>query len=317
MKNPILGGLVASLALLSCSEVVNPPEVVQTVLEPARASGVLEFDGYAHPYLIEGEGIPCVVAALGPIYRPLFSDRLKEHIQFIYVDFKNSWGAEGPIDPGSVTMESLWEDIDQVRQALGHERICVVGHSAPGMMPMAYALSYPEHISHAISLATVPFWNAGFGGIQAEFWDRDASAERRAARDANQALLSAQADQPLTARDTWVMSYVRNGPLYWFDPSYDCYWIFAGHHVSMEMVNHFFGTVLADYDLRSRLGEISAPVFLAQGRFDYATPYHLWEEPHRDIPDVAYHVFDRSAHFPMFEEQDHFDDLLIGWLAGH
>ncbi len=317
MRKALLCGFLVSFCAFACTQPPDPPAVIQGVEEPVRASGLLEFDGQAHPYLVEGNGIPCVIAALGPIYRPLFSDRLKEHIQFIYVDFKNTWGAEGPIDPESVTMDSLLEDIDQVRRALGHERICVVGHSAPGMIPMAYALAYPEHISHAISLATVPFWNAEFGGIQAEFWNRDASAERKAVQEANQELLATQADQPLTPRDAWVMSYVRNGPMYWFDPSYDCYWMFAGYHVSRDMINHFFGTVLADYDLRPQLGDISAPVFLAQGRFDYAAPYHLWEEPHQDIPAVTYHVFEGSAHFPMFEEQARFDDLLIEWLSGY
>ena len=83
------------------------------------------------------------------------------------------------------------------------------------------------------------------------------------------------------------------------------------------MVNHFFGVLLEDYDLRPRLSELTTPLFLAQGRYDYATPYHLWEDVREGIPDLSYHLFERSGHFPMFEEQEAFDDLLIGWLLSH
>jgi proline iminopeptidase len=311
------GIALLSVAVLACGQAETPPVLDQVVVEVPRASGVIEIGGMSHPYLAEGKGIPCVVAALGPIYRPLFSDRLKEHIQFIYVDFKNTWGAEGSFDPSTVTMESLLADIDQVRAALGHDRICVVGHSAPGMMPIAYALAYPEHASHAISLATVPFWNAGFGSIQGEFWEQDASEERKAVLERNQVSLPDDVVQSLTDRDAWVMSYVRNGPLYWVDPAYDSYWIFAGHHMSLDMVNHFFGVLLADYDLRPRFPDLTTPVFLAQGRHDYATPYTLWEDLVGSIPGLSYHLFENSAHFPMFEEQNLFDDLLIEWLSTH
>jgi proline iminopeptidase len=278
---------------------------------------VLEIDGTPHPYLLEGEGTPCVVAALGPLYRPLFSSELKQHIQFIYVDFKNTWGAEGEVDLSGVTMQTLLDEIDQVRSGLGYERICVLGHSAPGMMPLAYALAYPDHISHAISIATVPFWNASFGQIQEEFWESDASEERKAAQQRNRELLPDTAIASLTSRDAFVMAYVRNGPIYWHDPGQDSYWLFAGRHFSLNAINHFFSVVLEDYDLRPRLADIEAPVFLAQGRYDYATPYHLWDDVRDSIPALSYHLFESSGHFPMLEEQELFDALLIEWLANH
>jgi proline iminopeptidase len=307
--------VLLAMAAIACTQADTGDTTGQSDYEVKRASGVLEISGAFHPYLLEGEGTPCVVTALGPIYRSLFSDRLKQHIQFVHVDFKNTWGAEGDVDLTDVTMETLLDDIDQVRIGLGHERICVLGHSAPGMMPLAYALAYPEHVSHAISIATVPFWNASFGEVQSEFWEADASDVRRAARQRNREMLPDGVLRSLTPRDAWILGYVRNGPNYWFDPTYDAYWIFAGQHARVEMVNHFFGVLLADYDLRPRLADITAPVFLAQGRYDYATPHNTWDDVRDNIPDLSYHLFERSAHFPMFEEQELFDELLIEWLS--
>src|SRR5262245_9999296 len=61
-----------------------------------RTSGVLTIGGTPYPYLIEGTGLTCIVVGLAPAYPPLFPDRLKLRIRFVYVDFKNSWNAESP-----------------------------------------------------------------------------------------------------------------------------------------------------------------------------------------------------------------------------
>ncbi len=110
------------------------------------------------------------------------------------------------------------------------------------------------------------------------------------------------------------MTYARNGPLYWYDPSYDSYWIWAGRHFSVGMTDRFFGVILADYDLRPELSEIEAPIFLALGRHDYAVPYETWEDSRESAPNLTLHLFDRSGHFPMLEERGLFDGRLIAWL---
>src|SRR5262245_64162569 len=99
-----------------------------------RTSGVLMVDRLPHPYLAEGSGVTCVVVGLAPSYPPLFSDRLKERIRFVYVDFKNSWNAESPRGVERITLDGLVDEVDQVRRGLGLDKACVVGHSAPGLV---------------------------------------------------------------------------------------------------------------------------------------------------------------------------------------
>jgi proline iminopeptidase len=89
---------------------------------------------------------------------------------------------------------------------------------------------------------------------------------------------------------------------------------FAGKSFSMDVEHQFYSVLLADYDPTPQFGRITPPVFLALGRYDYAIPYALWTAEKAKLPDVSFHFFENSGHWPMLEEQALFDRLLIEWL---
>jgi proline iminopeptidase len=275
-----------------------------------RRSGIVMIDGVPHPYLTEGVGYPCI--AVGLVFPPLFSDRIKQHIRFIFVDYKNSWEAEASQDVEKITMDRLVEEVDQVRQALGLEKVCVVGYSLPGLVAIEYLLRHPERVSYGILLG-VPPAARGLRERRASFWENDASAERKAAYQRNVEKLPDTLLQSLTPRDAFVFRYVRDGPRYFFDPSYDIYWAWAERSFSLDVLNHYFN-LLADYDPRPRLSANTVPIFVAQGRYDYAVPYDLWDEIKGKIPHLRYEFFTRSGHFVSIEEPGLFDQKLVRWL---
>jgi proline iminopeptidase len=280
-----------------------------------RTSGVLTIGGTPHPYLAEGTGLPCIVVSVAPpSYAPLFSDRLKRRIRFIYVDFKNSWTMESPRNVEKITMDSLVDEVDQVRSALGLDKVCVLGHSAPGFVALEYALRHPDHVSHAIIVNVAPCFTSDFKKEKARFWEADASADRKAALKRNIERLPDDLLRTLSSRDAFAMRYVRNGPRYFYDPSYDFYWAWAGKHYSAEMLNHYLKTILADYDPRPRLASNTVPMFVALGRYDYDVPYYEWDRARKTTPRLTSHMFERSGHFSMIEESALFDDRLIRWL---
>jgi len=71
---------------------------------------------------------------------------------------------------------------------------------------------------------------------------------------------------------------------------------------------------MADYDPMPGFPEITAPVFPANGRYDYWVPPKLWEAEKDKLPNLTYHLFEKSGHWPMWEEQELFDSMLIDWL---
>jgi proline iminopeptidase len=108
---------------------------------------------------------------------------------------------------------------------------------------------------------------------------------------------------------------VRNGPKYFFDPTYDFYWAWAGKQLSGELITYFLNTILGDYDPRPRLAKNTVPMLLILGRYDYNIPYREWDSARKSTPHLTSHVFQRSGHFPMIEEAGRFDDILIRWLS--
>jgi proline iminopeptidase len=279
-----------------------------------RSSGVFTISGRPHPYLIEGTGLTCIVTGPAPSYPALFSHRAKEQIRFIYVDFKNSWNAESPQAIEALTMESLVDEIDQIRTALALEKVCVIGHSAPGLVALEYALRHPEHTSHAILISVEPYFNPAWLKARTAFWETEASPERKALLARNAARFPDDLLRSLSPRDAFALRYVRNGPRYFFDPAYDFYWAFAGKQFSAELILRFLNSIIADYDPRPRLAQNTVPIFLALGRYDYNIPYREWESTRKSAPHLTSFIFERSGHFPMIEEPERFDEALIGWL---
>lgn len=288
--------------------------ILGTAAGVPRSSGVLTIAGRPHPYLSEGTGLTCLVTGPAALYPPLFSDRLKQHIRFVYVDFKNSWNADSPQGIEKITMDSLVDEVEQVRTAMGLDKVCVVGHSAPGLVALEYALRHPEHTSHVILVSVEPYFSPAWLKARTAFWDAEAPAGRKEVLAHNALRFPEDLLRNLSPRDAFALRYVRNGPRYFFDPSYDFYWAFAGRQFSAELITYFLSTIIADYDPRPRLAKNTVPIFLTLGRYDYNIPYREWDSTRQTAPHLTSYVFDRSGHFPMIEEPDHFDDTLVRWL---
>jgi len=275
---------------------------------------VFTIGGTPHPYVIEGTGPTCIVTGLAPFFPPQFSDRLKQRIRFVYVDFKNSWNAESPGNVEKITMDYLVDEVDQVRRALGLDKVCVFGHSATGFIAVEYALRHPDRVSHSILVAVEPYFTREYQKIHDAFWETDASADRKAVKRRLDERLPNETLASLSPRDAFAMRYVRNGPKYFYDASYDFAWLWLGRQFSAELIARYVTTIAANWDPRPRLARNTVPTFLALGRYDYNVPPVTWDNSLRSTPRLTTHVFDRSGHFPMLEEPALFDDVLIRWL---
>jgi len=150
----------------------QPPGISRKTTEPPRSSGVVIVRGMAMPYLTQGSGIPCLVAGYSSLYQAIFSNELMKHFQFIFVDWKNSFAANDPFPQAAkITMDTLVDDLDEVRRQFGHEKIAILGASYPGFLPLAYGKKYPSHASHLISIGTPPYANKKTDQASAEYWE--------------------------------------------------------------------------------------------------------------------------------------------------
>lgn len=97
-------------------------------------------------YRIEGQG-PALYLVHGIGARKTTWDKLIVGLkdQFTCVSYDLRGHGESPLPPTPYTLDDLVDDLEALRQKLGHEKIHVAGHSLGGMIGPAYARAYPEH----------------------------------------------------------------------------------------------------------------------------------------------------------------------------
>ncbi len=87
---------------------------------------------------VTGAGLPCLVPSLAgtPIYERTFTPVLEGTLQLIFSELRANRTAVG--DVTALTLGTLVEDMDGLRQELGLERVAVLGHSGHSILAFAY-----------------------------------------------------------------------------------------------------------------------------------------------------------------------------------
>lgn len=282
-------------------------------VQPEKTSGYVIVDGIKLPYFIEGTGIPCVIAADAGLQQKVLSQDLRKEFKFIFLKSRNDIPYESPVGFDDITMDTLVDDIEQLRTVLGIDRICILGHSAVGLIAIEYARKYPEHTSHVIMIGTPPGLNSEITKIGNEYWEIHASDERKMILKRNQEQLAEEDLSSLSPLEAQNKRYAALGPKFWYDPGYD-FSSLLDYYSNVEGWNHFFNVIMGNYDI-TRGNQITTPIFLALGCHDYVVPYVLWDDYKDKFPDLSYNLFEKSGHFPMLEERELFDKKLIEWIS--
>jgi len=275
-----------------------------------RPSEIVAADGTKLRYVVDGRGIPCVVVN-GSHYQRVFSKDLRRRLKLIFVDFRHSSESEAAAKLDDITLDTLLDDIDQVRKALGFDRVAVMGHSLPSLIALEYARKYPEHTSHLILIGSAP---SLISPKETEaFWQSDASEARKLADKRNLERITDEDLKKAPPGQAWKLQFVRSGAHYWYDPSYDASWMLEGIALNMNLMPRVF-RFFKDYDFGKRAPRTTTPVFLAVGRYDYLVPYNTWDGRKDSFPNLSYNLFEKSGHYPMFDEAALFEKKLIEWM---
>ncbi|MFT5548228.1 MAG: 3-oxoadipate enol-lactonase [Candidatus Azotimanducaceae bacterium] len=106
-------------------------------------------------YRIKGQG-PALYLVHGIGSRKTTWDELVDGLKdsFTCVDYDLRGHGESPIPPTPYTLDDMVDDLEALRQKLGHEKIHIAGHSLGGMIGPAYARAYPERTLSVALLST-------------------------------------------------------------------------------------------------------------------------------------------------------------------
>ncbi len=162
MKTLRLALLVLACAVARADE--PPPKPNYHVPRHGHGDFVATPDGRIY-YEREGAGPALILVPGGPggthaNFHPWFS-RLAAKYTVIYFDNLGRGRSDRLKDPKRYTVERDAEDIEALRQALGFERITVLGHSYGSMPALAYAVKYANRLDRLIlngSVQSGPGW---------------------------------------------------------------------------------------------------------------------------------------------------------------
>jgi len=275
-------------------------------------SGSIEVNGSNLNYVIEGEGQTCLVIGSSVYYPKTFSKNLRKHLKMYFVDMK--WFAKGnePEDLDLVTIQTIVEDVEEIRQQLDLEQPIVMGHSIHGTIAMEYVKKYSDKVSALVIIGSPTQWGNTIYDEKATALWATASEERKAIQRQNWENIT-ELDR-LTGKEEAAAAYNRASPQYWYDPYYDANWLWDGMTVHSEVTQHLFAKAFLDYDMFATHVEISVPVFVGMGMYDYVIPYTLWESEYETIPDFTFVLFEKSGHTPQLEESELFMEILVKWM---
>ena len=77
----------------------------------------------------------------------------KSH-RLIFIDERGSGRSQKASEPAGYTIEQMVEDVEGIRKAFHIQKMDLLGHSFGGTLAQAYALKYPENLSHLILAST-------------------------------------------------------------------------------------------------------------------------------------------------------------------
>jgi proline iminopeptidase len=269
---------------------------------------VVSVNGAELFYSTRGTGIPCIVPCIlgTKLYEQMTPPPLTDHFQFIYADLRG--GGQSTGNPADLTFDVLASDLEAVRRAIGFERVAVLGYSIVGVLAIEYGRRCRAAVSHVITAGTPPIGDMSeLVKAAAAFFEADGSDERKAILRDNYAKLppGAPPEQAVFAQ----------APMRFFDPRFDALPLFAEAEFRPQLFERVVGPLTAGWKVTADKESLQVPILLAHGRYDYVSPYTMWNGIVETLPDAEMHLFERSGHQAFFEEPERFIEVVRAWMA--
>ncbi len=275
-------------------------------------------------YRIEGQGPPLVLVPGGPgsshtYFWPHFS-RLAKDFKIVYFD---AYG-RGKSDRASIATEYTFnrdvDEIEALRQALGLDRIMLYGHSYGGMVAQAYALKYPQSLSHLVLANTFhsgemwqkgnnDTWNFQLANQMPELWERLKVFRAKGRTSCDPEYQKAQGEMPTTMAYYYDPSQANRPEYGALDLSLELYCQLAGPDADVVLAGD-----LVSLDFRPSLKDITTPTLVLAGRFDRIAIPRFAAQFSQLMPEATFVMFEKSGHMPFVEEPDKHADALRAFV---
>jgi proline iminopeptidase len=212
--------------------------------------------------------------------------------------------AGAPQSGVSQTMDAQVADLDAVRQALGLNKVAVLGDSYGGLVAMAYAAAHPEHVAKLIlSDSPGPSWHDIVHLLPDVFPD----IQEQGAQEEKKLGATTEAAARAGLRNHFRM-------IFYSPEKRDAYMSHMGDLGFEPAVGEAVAKATADLDLAPKLADFKCQTLVINGRYDMnVAPRTAWQLAHA-IPGARLVIFEQSGHLPSYEEPEKYASVLEEFL---
>lgn len=148
---------------------------VENRAAPASDRWLVTPDSVRLYYRVVGTGTETVIAPLA-LFHGTRLDPLARGRRLVLYDPRGR-GRSDSVPPAKVSLDRNLSDLDEVRRAVGADRVALIGWSGLGMELFVYALRHPDRVTRLVQLAPVaPRWVPWSDSLMADRARRQDSA---------------------------------------------------------------------------------------------------------------------------------------------
>src|SRR6185312_16322095 len=241
-----------------------------------------EVVGRGEPLLMfpGGPGLP---AAIVRADAELLADRFASYL----IDPHGSGGSTPPADPSAYDHRGHAAFYDEVRAALGLERVGAAGVSYGGTVALTYAALYPDRTTRCLAVSAF-----AFGGDA----DEARGGEAEALFDHTLPLYCAHPDRPDVAAALHELRSVLRADL--------------------TAMQAWEGGLYQSIDLAPLLPEIRCPTLVVAGELDLICGPAQARGIAAAVPGARLVTIPECGHFPALEAADEYFTAVVAWLEG-
>jgi proline iminopeptidase len=300
---------LAVLASVACSS--------SAARVPPEGEGFIAVEGGRVWYRVvgTGPGTPLLLLHGGPGMTSHYLEPLTvlaDERPVVLYDQLGSGRSERPSGDSLWTVERFVREVATLREALGLERVHLLGHSWGTMLAVDYMLTRPQGVQSLVLASpalSIPRWLSDTDSLLGTLPD----SIQKVVRSHEAAGTTSSPEYQTAVMEFYSRFLWRGNPP---PPEMDS--VFA--QMGMEVYNYMWGPseftgtgTLRTYDRTDRLGEIDLPTLFTTGRYDEAPPSTV--EYYRSlVPGARLVVLENSAHMTMLDERERYAEVVREFL---
>jgi pimeloyl-ACP methyl ester carboxylesterase len=243
-----------------------------------------------------GEGFPVIVLHGGPgldhTHMSPWLDALADEFRLLYVDERGQ-GRSDRVDPASLSLDSLANDVDLLAEKLGLDGFALLGHSFGAIVATL----------HAIERGTAAGYVISGGGDSSEKLLADVEASLAAMDETGEAIAESWEQEKTVETEDELRQLLQAQMPFHFHGE-----VPAGFSDGMvgspEVLRHFANEGYGNFDFVPQLGRVSKPTLVIVGEHDRTTTPRAARVLHEGIAGSELAVVPGAGHMSFVEQPE-------------